>query len=85
MRATLEFDLDNLEDKKAHLRCVKSESLTDAIWQISTNSRKSLQMEIENRIEFKGEDISPYDAINIVFERIEEILEGNEIAIDNLI
>jgi len=37
MKATLEFDLENHEDKMAHLRCIKSPDMTGFIWELQHN------------------------------------------------
>jgi len=37
MKATLEFDLENHEDKMAHLRCIKSSDMTGFIWELQHN------------------------------------------------
>jgi len=40
MKATLEFDLDNPEDRMAHLRCVKSLEMACALFEIVNNSHR---------------------------------------------
>jgi len=37
MKAILEFDLDNPEDLKSHLRCVKSSDMASFIWELKHN------------------------------------------------
>ena len=34
MKATLEFNLDDIEDRMAHYRCVKALDMALALWQI---------------------------------------------------
>lgn len=40
MRAKLEFDLDNPEEKKEHFRCVKSSDMACALFEIQMNLKK---------------------------------------------
>jgi len=40
MIAVLEFDLDNHEDRMAHLRCIKSLEMAIALFEIKHNSHR---------------------------------------------
>ena len=40
MKARLEFDLDNPEEKKEHFRCVKSLDMAIALFEIQMNLKK---------------------------------------------
>jgi len=37
MKAILEFDLDNIEDKMDHLRCVHATDMAGFIWELKHN------------------------------------------------
>jgi len=37
MKAILEFDLENPEDRMSHLRCVKSSDMAGFIWELKHN------------------------------------------------
>jgi hypothetical protein len=37
MKAILEFDLDNPEDRKEHMRCMKSSDMASFIWELKHN------------------------------------------------
>lgn len=76
MKAKLIFNLDEHEDRIAHLRCVKSFDMALVLWEFLKNSRKTL----ENR-EFEDS----YDAIEATYERLFELLEEHSINIDGLI
>ena len=78
-QATLTFNLDDADDIRAHLRAVKSLDLALAIWDIVHNTKKSLKWEAETK------DISKYDTIDLVYDRIYAILEEHDIVIDKLI
>lgn len=79
MKAILEFDLNDSDDTMAHLRCVKSEDMALAIFQITSNTKKSIQWEV------KDKNMSSDEAVDLVFERIGEILDQKGIIIDDLI
>ncbi len=40
MKAILEFDLSNQEEKKEHFRCIKSSDMAGALFEIQMNLRK---------------------------------------------
>lgn len=84
MKATLEFNLDDEDDKMAHLRAVKSLDMACAIFQICYNTKKGLEYELEGKEE-RGEDVSAYDAVHMTMEKIHEIFEKYGINIDELL
>jgi hypothetical protein len=81
MKATLEFDLDDLDDRMAHLRCVKSTDMAIVLWQIVTNLEKSVQYEVEG---FEA-DSDPSDGVYAAFRRIRELMDEKGINVDDLI
>jgi hypothetical protein len=78
-KATLEFNLDDHDDVKAHLRCVKSTSMAIALWEITHNTKKGLEWSME------GKEMDKYDALELVYEKIYEILNEHDIKTDELI
>jgi hypothetical protein len=70
MKAILEFNLDNTEDVKAHLRCIKSQSMAFVLWTIKHN----LFREFENN-----------EKSMKVFDRINELMIDENLNIDELI
>jgi hypothetical protein len=53
MKAQLNFDLDDHDERIAHLRCVKSEALMSAIHTFHYNTKKRLMNLVEKRIKFQ--------------------------------
>lgn len=84
MKAILEFNLDDRDDEMAHARCVKSKHMAMAIWEIVHNTKKSTHGVVDCMLE-NNEKCSPHDAIDVVYERIYEIFQENDINIENLI
>ena len=77
--ATLTFDLNEPDDVLAHLRCVKSTDMAIAIWDIIHNTKKGLEWSME------GKEMDKYDALEMVYEKIHEILAEHNIKCDELI
>jgi hypothetical protein len=82
MKATLSYNLNDQDDRMAHLRAVKSLDMASALFDITRN--------LKNKIENRYEDIDNtnndvFDGIDAVFDEIYNILEDNNIDIDELI
>ena len=77
MQATLTFNLDNIDDRIAHLRAVKAMDLALSIWNIQELLRDRL----------KYEDLSDlqYDEAETIKNKINEILNEHNICIDELL
>lgn len=84
MKAVLEFDLNDFDDKIAHLRAVKATELALVLWQLVHNSKKGIEYFIEGE-EMKGNKLSNYDVLDEVYKRLFELLEENHIMIDELV
>jgi len=74
MKATLEFNLDDPDDRMSHLRCVKSLDMAITLWIIKTNLRRYLQVSEENE-----------EFYELVKESISNILTDEGINLDELI
>jgi len=77
--AILKFDINDPDDRMSHLRAVKSLDLSLAIWDIVHNTKKGLEWSME------GKEMDKYDALEMVYEKIYEILDEHNIKIDELI
>jgi hypothetical protein len=78
-KATLEYDLNDLDDRYAHKRAVKSLELALALWDITHNTKKGLMWSME------GKEMDKYDALEMVFDKINEILDEHNINTEELI
>lgn len=79
MRAQLIFNLDNYDDEMAHKRCVKSTDMAVVLWELVHNSKKKLEHSMDS------DSITRYDALDMVFDKIVELLNESNIDIDTLI
>jgi len=80
-KAILEFDLNDHDDKMAHLRCVKSIDMALVLFEISYNLKKKC----ENICEGMEADSDQFDGVYTVFQQISELLDEHGINIDELI
>ena len=77
--AILKYDLNDTDDAMAHMRAVKSLDMALALWDITHNTKKSLEWSME------GKELDKYEVLDIVYEKIYEILEEHNIKMDDLI
>jgi hypothetical protein len=82
-KAILKFQLNDFDDKLDHFRCVKSEEMAIALFEINTARRKCNSI-ADDRVD-KLEELDVYDGIDIVFDEILRILDKNDINLDTLI
>ena len=77
-KAILEFDLNDPDDNMAHLRCVKSLDMAIFIFHLTSNLKKQIMHEIDHR------ELKDWEAVQLVFERIHELVNEHGINIDEL-
>ena len=78
MKAKLEFDLDDFDDRMAHERCVKATDMALVLWELNTNSYRALTSGY-------GEDDSYHKGVDAVFEKLRELLEEYNISTERLV
>jgi hypothetical protein len=78
MKAKLEFDLEDAEDRMAHMRCVKASDMASILFQMTTNTRKRITMGYDGTDEY-------YRGVDAVFEKLRELMDKHNIDIDELI
>ena len=82
MKANLVYNLNDPDDRMAHMRAVKSLDMASALFEITRNLKKLIEHRFENT-DNTNNDV--FDGINAVFDEIYDILEDNNINIDELI
>jgi len=75
MKAKLTFDLDDNDDKMAHMRCVKATDMAIAIFEIQNNLRRQVE-------DYPDVDTTTVD---IIFTFINQELDERNININELI
>lgn len=81
MKATLEFDLDNPDDRMAHMRAVKSLDMAVVLFELQNNLKKKC----EYIAQAQEADSDIHDGVYLVFQQISELMYENGIIIDDLI
>ena len=77
-KAIIEYNLNDIDDVYAHKRAVKSLDLALALWDITHNTKKKLEWGME------GKEMDKYDALELVYEKINEIISEHNIDLDDL-
>jgi hypothetical protein len=78
-KAILDYDLNDPDDVMAHKRAIKSLDMTLALWEIINNTKKGLEWSMEEK------EMDKYDALELVYEKIFEVLSEHNIVIEDLI
>lgn len=82
--ATLTYNLNDLDDAMEHLRSVKATHMALALWEFAYNNRKSIENEIDKRLNGK-QGITAYETLDLVYNSFWEIMKDNDLNIDKLI
>lgn len=77
-KAIIEYDLSNVDDEYAHKRAIKSLDMAMALWDITHNTKKGLEWAME------GKEMDKYDALEMVYEKIIEIMNEHNINLDEI-
>lgn len=77
MKATLEFDLNDADDIKAHLRCTKATDMAIALLDITSKIRSTLK--------YKTLTDAEYDVVESIQAEVLQSLQDNGINLDELI
>ena len=77
--AILKYDLNDTDDAMAHMRAVKSLDMALALWDITHNTKKRIEWSLESK------ELNKYEVLDLVYERIYEILDEHNIKLDDLI
>ena len=77
--AILKYDLNDSDDAMAHMRAVKSLDMALALWDITHNTKKRIEWSLESK------ELNKYEVLELVYERIYEILDEHNIKLDDLI
>lgn len=79
MKATLTFNLSDPDDSRDYYLVNKSSDMAMFIWHLSHNAKKELEYEIESK-----KKMNSYETLDMIFEKIHELLNENDINIDKL-
>jgi hypothetical protein len=78
MKGTLEFDLNDFDDRMAHERCVKATDMAIVLWEVMTNSYRNLTNGYD-------EEDGYHKGVDAVYDHLKELLYEHSINVDKLI
>jgi len=79
MKATLEFDLIDVDGRMDHFRCIKSTDMALVLWEIDTRLRENCQAILE-----KGK-YDKHQTLDVVMTEIRELFAKHKIDLEELI
>jgi hypothetical protein len=79
MKATLEFNLDDVDDMVAHMRAVQSTNMALVLWELIHNTKRNIEREIESK------DLDGFAVLDLLYDKLHEELDTHGIIIDKLI
>jgi hypothetical protein len=79
MKAILEFNLDDADDKMSHLRCVKATEMMVTLWEMDQHLRSITKYASDSTSQ------ETYDELVKVREMLHEIMGDNGISFEGLI
>jgi hypothetical protein len=77
--AILKYDLNDTDDAMAHMRAIKSLDMALALWELLNNSKRTLERAMHEK------EMNKYEALDMVYERIYELMDEHNIKLDDLI
>ena len=78
-QAILKYDLNDTDDAMAHMRAIKSLDMALALWELLNNSKRTLERAMHEK------EMNKYEALDMVYERIYELMDEHNIKLDDLI
>jgi hypothetical protein len=79
MKAILKFDLSDPDDREDHERIMKATDMASVLWELSTNSKKTMEWELDTHPE-----MTAGEALDMFYEKFNELMEDNDINIDRI-
>jgi len=70
MKAIVEFNLEDTDDQKNHLRCIKSAHMAAMLWEVRNNLYKQCMNEAELS---NGSVADVEEGIDIVFDKLDDL------------
>lgn len=84
MKGILEFDLNDLDDRLAHERAVKSLDMALVLWHLIHNTRRDMMEKIDRALE-EDKNFTPHDSLDIIYDELQRLLEEHAVIPDALI
>ena len=78
-KAIIKYNLSDPDDLMDFKRACKANHMSFALFELLYNTKKGIGYEME------GKEMDKYDALELVFERIHEIMREHNIKIDEIV
>lgn len=83
MKATFEFDMNDPEDVMDHKRMSKSLDMALVLWELKNNAQKKIHYHLDDTEKEKPR--TAYEAVDLVFDIIYELMRDYNIDMDELV
>jgi hypothetical protein len=83
MTATLTFDLNDHDERQAHMRCVKSLDMALVLWEIETRMRRLTDDSISN-FELHNQ-VAMRQAVELTLDYVRDFMAEHNINLDDLV
>lgn len=83
MKAILEFDLTDSDQAQEHYRCIRATDMAIILFELSSTKKRFYRV-IESAQE-EDKNINAYDGVDMVLEKLHELLEEHGVSLDKLI
>lgn len=83
MKATFEFDMNELDDMMDHKRMSNALSMALVLWELKHNAQRKIYDSLDYMEEDKPK--TAHETAELVFDMIYQLMEDHGINIDNLI
>lgn len=80
MKAIIEFNLDDPDDRQSYEIANKSKDMAFVLWHLVTNKKKELEYKLELYKTF-----GKYETLDLIFQEIAMMLQEENIDVDKLI
>lgn len=80
MKAILEFDLEDFDDRMSHFRCIRSLDMALTLYEVLYNTRKDIEHKIEH-----NNITDPYEVLDAIMQKIWDDAQSHNVVIDELI
>lgn len=80
MKAQLNFDMDEPDDRMEHLCCLKSLGMASVLWELYFNTRRSVERQMENNSKMTSDDV-----LDFIFDELMSLLDEHDINIGSLV
>lgn len=76
--AQITYNLEEMDDLLEFKQCIAAPKMASALFELVLNTKKKIVFELD------GKDLDKYETLDLVFERINQILDEHNVNVENL-